>query len=170
MKSSFSISLVLAGVLCASHALADDGASFVDGDWIGTGTFQMGASVVACREIKMRFSGSKDAYVVREASMICGDAPKQDFTDIDSFAIADDGQITFTGGGATKLAKGTKVGAVKDNALRTVNPIEGDNVDDISIRKAGDFLIYNQVAGVPGKTPDYALLAILKKDAAAQKP
>ncbi len=170
MKSSFSYSLVLAGALFASNAYADGGASFIDGDWIGTGSFQMGVDIVACREIKMRFSGSKDTYVVREASMICGAAPKQDFTAVDSFAIAEDGQITFSGGTNTKLAKGTKVGAVKDDALRTLNPIEGANVDDISIKKAGDFLIYNQVAGVPGKNPDYALMAIMKKDAAAAKP
>jgi hypothetical protein len=163
----FSLSLVAVGVLSASSAFADDGASFVNGDWIGTGSFQMGAQIVACREIKMRFSGSKEAYVVREASMLCGDAPKQDFTDVDGFVIKDDGQIYFDSGRTTKLAKGTKVGSVKDDALRTVNPIENDNVDDISIRKAGDFLIYNQVAGVPGKNPDYALMAIMKKDAGA---
>ncbi len=162
----FSYSLVAAGILFASNALADDGATFINGDWIGTGSFQMGADIVACREIKMRFSGSKETYVVREASMICGDAPKQEFTAVDGFAIKD-GQITFEGGTNTKLAKGTKVGAVKDDALRTLNPIENDNVDDISIRKAGDFLIYNQVAGVPGKNPDYSLMAIMKKDAAA---
>jgi hypothetical protein len=167
----FSFSLVAAGILFTSNAFADDGASFVNGDWIGTGSFQMGADIVACQEIKMRFSGSKETYVVREASMICGNAPKQDFTDIDGFVIKDDGQIYFDSGKNTKIPKGTKVGAAKDDALRTVNPIENDNVDDISIRKAGDFLIYNQVAGVPGKNPDYALMAIMKKDAsAASKP
>jgi hypothetical protein len=163
----FSSTLAAASILFASSAFADDGAAFVNGDWIGTGSFQMGADIVACQEIKMRFSGSKDAYVVREASMLCGNAPKQDFTEVDTFVIKEDGQIYFDSGMNTKLAKGTKVGVVKDDALRTVNPIENDNVDDISIRKAGDFLIYNQVAGIPGKNPDYALMAIMKKDAGA---
>lgn len=167
----FLYSMVAASILLASSACAEDGASFIDGDWIGTGSFQMGADIAACSEVKMRFSGSKETYVVREASMICGNAAKQDFTAVDAFVIKDDGQIYFDSGTSAKLAKGTKVGAVKNDVLRTVNPIENDNVDDISIRKAGDFLIYNQVAGVPGKTPDYALMAILKKDAgAANKP
>jgi hypothetical protein len=167
----FSFFLVAATIFFASNACADDGASFVNGDWIGTGSFQMGSTIVACQEVKMRFSGSKETYVVREASMTCGNEPKQEFTAVDGFVIKDDGQIYFDSGGNTKIAKGTKVGSVKDGALRTVNPVENDNVDDISIRKAGDFLIYNQIAGVPGKTPDYALLAIMKKDAgAASKP
>jgi hypothetical protein len=170
MKVSM-FTLVAAGVLAASQAFADDGASFVNGDWIGTGTFQMGADVVACSEVKMRFSGSKDTYVVREASMICGNAPKQDFTAVDSFAVSEDGQITFDGGTNTTLAKGTKVGSVKDDVLHNLNPIDTGGVDDITLRRAGDFLIYNQIAGAPGKSPDYALLAIMKRDPnAAAKP
>jgi hypothetical protein len=164
--------LTAAGALMATNALADDGATFLNGDWIGTGSFQMGGEIMACSEVKMRFSGSKTEYVVREASMICGTGPKQEFTEIDAFSIREDGQIYFETGTNTKLAKNTKVGVVKDDKLRTVNPIEADNVDDISMQRAGDFVIYSQVAGVPGKTPDYSLMAILKKDpsAAAIKP
>ncbi len=169
MKSA--IFLAVAGALVASNALADDGASFVNGDWIGTGSFQMGGDIMACSEVKMRFSGSKTTYVVREASMICGNSPKQDFTAVDLFSVKDDGQIFFEGGTNTKLAKETKVGVVQNNKLRTINPIEGSDVDDISMQKAGDFLIYNQIAGVPGATPDYSLMAIMKKDpSAAAKP
>ena len=92
-------------------------------------------------------------------------------TAVDAFSVKEDGQIYFEGGTNTKLAKETKVGVVKDNKLRTINPIEGSNVDDISMQKAGDFLIYNQIAGVPGATPDYSLMAIMKKDpSAATKP
>ncbi len=151
----------------ASNALADDGATFVNGDWIGTGSFQIGDQISACSEVKMRFGGSTSSYEVREASMICGNGPKQDFTEIDLFRIKDDGQIYFEQGTATKLAKGTKVGEVRDNKLRTVNPIDTGGVDDISIQKAGDFLIYSQIAGEPGKTPDYTLVAIMKKDSSA---
>jgi len=167
----FSVFLSLACALIASNAFADDGASFVRGDWIGTGTFQLGDQVSACSEVKMRFGGSKNTYEVREASMTCGSGPKQDFTEIDLFSIKEDGQISFEQGTATKLAKGTKVGVVRDNKLRTLNPIDTGGVDDISIQQAGDFLIYSQIAGEPGKTPDYSLLAILKKDtSAATKP
>jgi hypothetical protein len=169
MKSA--LVFAVASVLVASNALADDGASFVNGDWIGTGSFQMGGEISACSEVKMRFEGSKTSYVVREASMICGNGPKQDFTAVDAFSVKEDGQISFEGGTDTKLAKGTKVGVVKDNKLHNINPIDTGGVDDISLQKAGDFLIYNQVAGVPGATPDYSLMAILKKDpAAAAKP
>jgi hypothetical protein len=163
--------LIAAGTLTASAALADDGASFVNGDWIGTGSFQLGGEISACSEVKMRFGGSKTAYVVREASMTCGNGPRQDFTEIDTFSVKDDGQIFFEQGTNTKLAKDTKVGVVKDNKLRTINPIDTGGVDDISMQKAGDFLIYVQVAGVPGETPAYSLLAIMKKDtSAATKP
>jgi hypothetical protein len=163
--------LAAASALMASNVLADDGASFVNGDWTGTGSFQLGGEISACSEVKMRFGGSKTSYVVREASMICGNGPKQDFPGAATFAVKEDGQIYFEGGTNTRLAKGTKVGAVKDNKLRTVNPIDTGGVDDISMQKAGDFLIYNQIAGVPGETPAYSLMAIMKKDpSAAVKP
>jgi hypothetical protein len=163
--------MAVASALVASNALADDGANFVNGDWIGTGSFQMGDQISACSEVKMRFGGSKTGYEVHEASMICGNGPKQEFKEFAFFSIGDDGQISFDHGTAKNLAKGTHVGTVKDNKLRTINPIEGSSVDDISMQKAGDFLIYNQIAGVPGATPDYSLMAIMKKDpSAAVKP
>ncbi len=103
--------------------------------------------------------------------MTCGNEPRQDFTDVDTFNIKEDGQIYFEGGTNTKRAKETKVGVVKDNKLRTVNPIDTGGVNDISMQKAGDFLIYNQTSGVPGETPAYSLMAIMKKDpSAAAKP
>ena len=163
--------LAVASGLVASNALADDGASFVNGDWIGTGAFQLGGEISACSEVKMRFGGSKTTYVVREASMICGNGPKQDFTEVDTFSVKEDGQINFEQGTNTKLAKETKVGVVKDNKLRTVNPIDTGGVDDISMQRPEISLIYNQVAGVPGETPAYSLMAIMKKDpSAAAKP
>ena len=167
----YSLVLAAAIMLVASNALADDGASFVKGDWIGTGAFQLGGEISACSEVKMRFGGSKTAYEVREASMTCGSSPRQDFTEIDFFSVKDDGQIFFEQGTNTTLAKGTKVGVVKDDKLHTLNPIDSGGVDDISIEKAGDFLIYRQAAGVPGETPAYSLVAILKKDPSdAAKP
>ena len=166
-----SLVLAVAVTLVASRALADDGASFVKGDWIGTGAFQLGGEVSACAEVKMRFGGSKTAYEVREASMTCGSGPKQEFKEVAYFSIGEDGRIAFDHGTAKNIEKGAPVGSVKDGKLRTVNPIDGQSVDDITIAKAGEFLIYNQIAGVQGKTPDYSLMAILKKDpSAAAKP
>jgi hypothetical protein len=169
MKAAFT--LVVASALFASNSLAGDGASFVNGDWIGTGSFQIGDQINACPEVKMKFGGSPNTYVVREASMICGNGPKQDFTEIDRFIVKEDGQIYFDGGTNTTLPKGSKVGVVKENNLHTVNPIDSGGVDDISMQQAGDFLIYSQIAGVPGETPSYSLMAIMKKDpSAATKP
>jgi len=61
MKSS--MFLAAAGALLASNALAGEGASFVNGDWVGTGAFQMGGEISACSEVKMRFAGSKTKSV-----------------------------------------------------------------------------------------------------------
>ncbi len=156
--------MVLAAFLAAGPARADAGASFVDGDWIGTGSFQMGDRLFACSEVKMKFVGTATTYEVHEASLVCGNEPRQDFTAVDKFAVKEDGQITFQGGTTATLPKDLKVGSVKGNVLRTLNPIDNSgNMDDISMQRAGDFLIYNQVAGIPGKTPDYALMAIMKK-------
>ncbi len=52
--------LAVASALMASNALADDGASFVNGDWIGTGSFQLGDQISACSEVKMRFERLQD--------------------------------------------------------------------------------------------------------------
>ena len=157
----------IAGAVMASNALADDGASFVNGDWIGTGAFQMGGEISACSEVKMRFGGSKTEYVVREASMICGNGPRQDFNQMYLFSVKEDGRIYFEQGINSKLAKGTKMGMVKDDKLHTTSPSDTGGVDDISIEKAGDLLLYNETDGVPGKTPAYSLLAIMKKDTSA---
>ncbi len=161
MKPRFLI--IAVSFLVAGSAYADNGASFVDGDWVGTGSFQFGDRLLACPEVKMKFVGNETAYEVHEASLVCGNDPKQDFTEIDKFAVAQDGQISFEEGTNTKIQKGLRVGAVKGNILHTLNPIDGGGVDDISMQRSGDFLIYNQVAGNPGETPAYSLMAIMRK-------
>ncbi len=155
--------IMVLSVLAAARSYAGDGASFVDGDWVGTGSFQLGDRLVACPEVKMKFVGSKTAYEVHEASLVCGNDPKQNFTEVDKFAVKEDGQISFEEGTNTKIKKGLRVGEVKGDILSTLNPIDGGGVDDISLQRAGDFLIYHQVAGNPGETPAYSLMAIMKK-------
>jgi hypothetical protein len=53
------LTLLLAAmsVVCGS-AFAQTDAGMVDGDWIGKGSFQLGPSILACDEIKMKFVGT----------------------------------------------------------------------------------------------------------------
>ncbi len=161
----------IAGVAVAlsSPAYAGGGASFIDGVWVGKGTFQMGDKVHSCGDIRMKFVGSETSYQVHEAHMVCDELGKQTFSEIDKFTVDSDGTITFVEGTATNLKPNTKVGSVKGNALVTLNPIDDVKIDDIKIRLDGDVLIYDQIASAPGQTPDYSLVAILTKEPAAKQ-
>jgi hypothetical protein len=44
--------------LMGAPAFAQTGAGLVDGDWIGKGSFQLGPTVLACSEIRMKFVGT----------------------------------------------------------------------------------------------------------------
>jgi hypothetical protein len=158
------IAAVFGGLILSGSAYAGEGARFVDGVWVGKGTFQFGSDVHTCPDIRMTFKGSATAYEVNEASMTCDGLGKQTFSEIDEFAIDADGIITFVEGTATSLKPNTPVGAVKGNTLVTLNPIDDSKIDDIRMRLDGDVLIYDQIAGAPGKTPDYALVAIMTRE------
>jgi hypothetical protein len=155
------------GLTLGSPAYAG-GASFIDGVWVGKGTFQMGDKLHSCGDIKMKFVGSETSYQVHEATMVCDELGKQTFTEIDKFLIDKDGVITFVEGTATTLKPNTKVGTIKGNSLVTLNPIDDVKIDDIKIRLDGDVLIYDQIASAPGQTPDYSLVAILTKEQPAK--
>ena len=142
---------------------AAESAKFMDGVWHGKGTFQMGDQIVVCNDIMMKFSGDENTFVVREATMKCEGMDTQNFTEVDTFALDANGELTFQKGVATQIAPGTKVGKVNGNRLMMLNPIDAAKVDDIDIRLSGDTLIYSQIAGAVGFQPDYALLAFLKK-------
>lgn len=159
----FRIFLLLLSPALASSALAAESARFIDGVWSGKGAFQMGDKIVLCGDVMMKFSGDEKTFVVREASMTCDGMPPQNFTEVDSFSLADDGELTFEKGVATQIAAGTKVGRVKGARLTMLNPIDATKMDDIDIRLSGDTLVYSQIAGAPGVQPDYALLAFMKK-------
>jgi hypothetical protein len=156
------------GLALGSPAFAGGGASFIDGTWVGKGTFQMGDKVHSCGDIKMRFVGSQTSYQVHEASMVCDELGKQTFTEIDKFAIDSDGTISFVEGTATTLKPNTKVGSIKGSSLVTLNPIDDVKIDDIKIRLDGEVLIYGQIASAPGQTPDYSLVAILTREQPAK--
>ncbi|MBB4198407.1 hypothetical protein GGD83_002208 [Rhodoblastus sphagnicola] len=153
--------VVLAQTLVFSAAA--ESAKFIDGAWFGKGVFQIGNQVSLCKDITMKFSGDEKSFVVREASMTCDGMDTQNFTEVDTFSLDANGELTFQKGVATQIAAGARVGRVKDHRLTMLNPIDGAKVDDIDMRLSGDTLIYSQIAGVAGAQPDYALLAFLKK-------
>jgi len=155
------ILLVFAQTLVFSAAA--ESAKFIDGVWYGKGAFQMGNQILVCDNIMMKFSGDENTFVVREASMSCNGMPPQTFSEVDTFSLDSNGELTFQKGVATQLTPGAKVGKVNGNRLMMLNPIDATKVDDIDMRLAGDTLIYSQIAGAVGVQPDYALLAFLKK-------
>jgi hypothetical protein len=165
MKLGWIVAISLA---LGAPATAGEGASFIDGVWVGKGIFQMGDKVHACGEIKMKYVGSATSYQVHEAHMVCDELGKQTFSEIDKFTVDKDGAITFVEGTATTLKPNTKVGSVKGNTLVTLNPIDDVKIDDIKMRLDGDFLFYDQIASAPGQTPDYSLVAILTREKPAQ--
>ena len=155
------ILIILAQTL--GFSAAAETAKFMDGVWYGKGTFQMGDKVFVCNDIMMKFSSDEKTFVVREATMKCDGMDAQTFTEVDTFSLDSNGELTFQKGVATQLAPGAKVGKVNGNRLMMLNPIDATKVDDIDIRLSGDTLIYTQIAGAAGVQPDYALLALLKK-------
>jgi hypothetical protein len=155
------LSFVLFQALAFSAAA--ESAKFIDGAWYGKGTFQMGDQIFACNDIMMKFSGDDKIFVVREASMKCDGMDAQTFSEIDTFALDANGDLSFQKGVASQIASGTKVGKVNGNRLAMLNPIDATKVDDIDMRLSGDILVYSQIAGAVGAQPDYALLALLKK-------
>jgi hypothetical protein len=159
--------IVAIGLALGSPAFAG-GASFVDGVWVGKGTFQMGDKLHSCDDIKMKFVGSETTFEVRDAHMACGELGKQTFTGTGKFAVDKDGVITFVESTDTTLKPNTKVGFIKGNSLAMLNPIDDVKIDDIKMRLDGDVLIYDQIASAPGQTPDYSLVAILTKEQPAK--
>ena len=154
--------LIFIAQALAFSAIAES-AKFIDGVWYGKGTFLFGDQSLLCDDIAMAFSGDDKTFVVREASMKCEGMDTQKFTEVDTFSLDNNGELTFQKGVATQIAPGTKVGKVNGNRLTMLNPIDGTKVDDIDMRLAGDTLVYSQIAGAVGTQPDYALLAFLKK-------
>jgi hypothetical protein len=153
--------IVLAQAL--GFSAAAESAKFMDGAWYGKGTFQIGDKILLCNDIMMKFSGDDKTFVVREATMKCEGMETQTFTEVDTFALDANGELTFQKGVATQISPGAKVGKVNGNRLMMLNPINATKVDDIDMRLSGDTLIYSQIAGAVGVQPDYALLAFLKK-------
>lgn len=159
--------IVLAQAL--AFPAAAESARFMDGTWHGKGTFLMGDKTLLCDDVMMKFSGDEKTFVVRDAAMKCEGMDPQKFSEIDTFALGANGEITFQKGVAAQIKSGVETGKVTGQRLTMLNPISGAKVDDIDIRVSGETMIYSQIAGAPGVQPDYALLAFLKKDKSANQ-
>jgi hypothetical protein len=149
------LSVLLAAVsLFATPAFAQSGASPIDGDWIGKGSFQMGGDVLACTEIKMKFVGTAAIFGVRDASFAC-ESFKQAFPMNDDFEVRPNDDIYY---------KGAKIGAVTGTGLSVLVPGKDAVGTEFTLRREGDFLYYNEVSRAPGQPPVFGMVAIMQKD------
>jgi hypothetical protein len=152
------LTLLLAAmsVVCGS-AFAQTDAGMVDGDWIGKGSFQLGPSILACDEIKMKFVGTRSLYGVRDGSVVC-ERLKRAFPMNDDFDIKSNNEIYY---------KDQKVGSIVDNRLVVLVPGDDEIATEFTLRREGDLLYYNEVARKPGQPPVFGMVAIMKKDLSA---
>jgi hypothetical protein len=159
MKRHF---LIAAMSLMCGPAFAQTGASLVDGDWIGKGSFQLGPGIMACNEIRMKFVGTATLYGVRDGSIVC-EAMKQNYPMNDDFEVKPNNDVYY---------KGQKVGSIVHNKLVVLVPGQ-DNVDtEFTLRREGELLYYNEVARKAGHPPVFGMVAIMRKnpDAGAARP
>jgi hypothetical protein len=144
------------GMAC-SPAFAQTGASPVDGDWIGKGSFQLGPDILACAEIKMKFVGTPTLYGVRDGSIIC-ESITQAFPMHDDFEVRPDSDVYY---------KGQHVGSIVGNKLTVLVPGPDNTGTEFTLRREGGLLFYNEVSGKPGQPPTFGMVAIMKKDPSA---
>ncbi|PPQ29679.1 hypothetical protein [Rhodopila globiformis] len=158
MKRHVLLALVCLG---CSPALAQTGAGMVDGDWIGKGAFQLGPTVLACSEIRMKFVGTSTLYGVRDGSIVC-ESQTQNFPMHDDFEVKPDNEVYY---------KNQKVGRITGDRLVVLVPGPNDVGTEFTLRREGDLLYYNEVARKPGQPPMFGMVAIMQKDRnAAAKP
>jgi hypothetical protein len=149
------LNVLLAAIsLAATPALAQTGASPVDGDWIGKGSFQIGGDILACTEIKMKFVGTPAIFGVRDASFAC-ESFKQAFPMNDDFEVRPGDDVYF---------KGARIGSVTATGLTVLVPGKDQVGTEFTLRREGDFLYYNEVSRAPGQPPVFGMAAIMRKD------
>lgn len=149
------LSILLAACgLAVTPAFAQDGAAPVDGDWIGKGSFQMGADILACTEVKMKFVGTPALFGVRDASFAC-ESFNQAFPMNDDFEVRPNDDVYYNG---------TKIGAVAGTRLTVVVPGNDAVATEFTLRREGDFLYYHEVSRAPGQPPVFGMVAIMRKD------
>jgi hypothetical protein len=149
------LGILLAAMSLASvSAFAQTGATPVDGDWIGKGSFQMGADILGCTEVKMKFVGNPAIFGVRDASFAC-ESFKQAFPMNDDFEVRPNDDVYY---------KGSKIGAVSGTGLTVLVPGKDAVGTEFTLRREGDFLYYNEVSRAPGQPPVFGMVAIMQKD------
>ncbi len=145
---------------------ADDRATFLDGEWIGAGSFFLGKDwgnqIMSCSEVKLKYVGAKTKYEVHGGFAVCNDKLNP-FNDDLKFGIKEDGTIFYVSSKDRTLTPDTIVGSVSDGALHTAT-IHGNSVDDVTIIRKGDILIYRQWHAASDGNPAYAFTAILTQD------
>jgi hypothetical protein len=140
-------------MVCGS-ALAQTDARLADGNWIGTGSFQIGPDILACSEIKMKFVGTPALFGVRDGSMACGSL-NQAFPMHNDFDVRPNDEIYY---------QDQRVGNIAGNTLVVLVPGKDGIGSEFVIRREGDFLYYTEISGKPGEPPVFGMVAILKKD------
>ena len=152
--------LVAVACLICGPALAQSGASLVDGAWVGKGSVQLGPLVLACSEIKIRFVGTAELFGTRGASIVCENV-KNAYADNDNFAVGPNNELYH---------HDRKVGSIVGNELTFVAPEMGDAESELTLRREGDLLYYTQAVRKSGQRPDYGVVAIMEKDVNAESP
>jgi hypothetical protein len=151
MKLGF---LFAAMCLASGSAFAQTGATSVNGDWIGKGSFQYGPDILACSEIKMKFVGTPVIFGVRDGSFVC-ESSTQAFPMNDDFDVKSNNDVYY---------KGQHVGAIVSNKLTVLVPGPDETGTEFTLRREGELLFYNEVSGKPGQPPVFGMVAIMKQD------
>jgi hypothetical protein len=146
--------LLAAMSLMCGPAFAQTGAGMVDGDWIGKGSFQLGPTILACSEIRMKFVGTASLLGVRDASIVC-ETQKQAFPMNDDFQVKPNDDVYY---------KDRKIGSIAGNRLVFTVTGPGDVDMEYTLRREGELLYYHEVSSKPGQPPVFGMVAIMKKD------
>ncbi len=144
----------------------DDRATFLNGEWTGTGSFFLGKDwgnqITSCSEVKLKYVGTKTRYEVHEGFAVCN-GKLNPFNDDLKFGIKEDGSIFYVSSKDHTLIPDTIVGSVSDGILHTAT-VHGNSVDDVTIMRKGDILIYRQWHAASEGNPAYVFTAILTQD------
>ena len=146
--------VAILGLPCSLVHAAND-PSFVSGVWVGTGVLQMDEKITSCQEVVMKFSGSPTIYKFAGASLKCGDS-SQDFQEAAAYDIRQDGQVYF---------RDVHVGYIGEDLIHIENAVAINNKmsDNYTAMRRGDILLFTEAMGLPGSTPWFSFVAIMKK-------
>ena len=140
---------------------ADDRATFLDGEWIGAGSFFLGKDwgnqITSCSEVKLKYVGAKTKYEVHGGFAVCN-GKLNPFNDDSKFGIKEDGE--FKGSYFDPRYNRRK----RERRRLHTATIHGNSVDDVTIIRKGDILIYRQWHAASDGNPAYAFTAILTQD------